>query len=450
MRPHARALVQTILLLIAVALPALAEDKGTITGKVTDKHTGHALPFANVAVIGAQKGGLTDSEGRFTVAGVPVGTYELKVQFLGYKPESRPGVVVAAGKPTVEDFKLEEIVVHEEKTVEVSAERRLVEAKQGATVRSVSANEIRNLPVNTVNDVLQQQAGISSDADQIHVRGGRSDETMFVVDGDVSVSTGAFDVKYGNALSGIVDIRLKEGTDKVQLGITTSTSGYGGRAWQTVLTGPDPLWNKALHGLGIHLPGTMTSILDLSGSLFETRFSYLGTDNLSLLEQTLIPPTSLHSRLVSSYEDQFFGIKFKYGDMWAPSQDNRWAARYGLFWKPNTMDKWSFNFSKRIAIDQGFTRPTLTAQGDLLDPVYPWIWDHRLDHAPTTFEDNVQTSVEWRRTLSTTGYTTLQFSRYFHAERKDVQAKKWTDYVEPDDRAFPVGDPLRFNVSTAT
>src|SRR5499427_2270200 len=465
MRPHARALVQTILLLIAVALPALAEDKGTITGKVTDKHTGHALPFANVAVIGAQKGGLTDSEGRFTVTGVPFGTYELKVQFLGYKPESRPGVVVAAGKQTVADFKLEEIVVHEEKAVEVTAERRLVEAKQGATVRSVTASEIRNLPVNTVNDVLQQQAGISSDADQIHVRGGRSDETMFMVNGvvnrdlvtgistagemnarsvgDVSVSTGAFDVKYGNALSGVVDIRLKEGTDKPQLGITTSTSGYGGRAWQTVLTGPDPIWNKALNGLGIHLPGTMTSILDLSGSLFETRFSYLGTENLSLLEQTLIPPTSLHSRLVSSYEDQFFGIKFKYSDMWAPSQDNRWAARYGLFWKPNTMDKWSFNFSKRIAIDQGFTRPTLTAQGDLLDPVYPWIWDHRLDHAPTTFEDNVQSSVEWRRTLSTTGYTTLQLSRYFHAERKDVQGKNWTQYVEPDDRAFPLGDPRR-------
>ena len=53
-----------VLLLVSLALPALAEDKSTITGKVTDKRTGHALPFANVAVIGAQKGGLTDSEGQ--------------------------------------------------------------------------------------------------------------------------------------------------------------------------------------------------------------------------------------------------------------------------------------------------------------------------------------------------------------------------------------------------
>src|SRR5262249_42057864 len=101
MSTNARALLIISLLSIAVAVPALADDKGTITGKVIDKKTGHALPFANVAVPAAQKGGLTDSEGRFTILGVPAGTYELKVQFLGYQPETRPGIVVAAGKSTV-------------------------------------------------------------------------------------------------------------------------------------------------------------------------------------------------------------------------------------------------------------------------------------------------------------------------------------------------------------
>ena len=244
------------LLLLLLAFPASADEKGTIAGKVTDKRTGHALPFANVALVGIPKGGLTDSEGQFTIPGVPYGTYELKVQFLGYKPGSRAGVVVGPGKASVVDIQLEEIVVQVEKTVEVSAERRLVEAKQGATVRSVSAGEIRNLPVSTVADVLQQQAGISTDAEQIHVRGGRADETMFVVNGvanrdlvtgqstagqlnarsvsEVNVSTGAFDVRYGNALAGVVEIRLKEGSEKTQLGLTTSGASNGGRvplAW---------------------------------------------------------------------------------------------------------------------------------------------------------------------------------------------------------------------------
>jgi hypothetical protein len=464
MRTLARLLLPS-LLLIAAAAPVRAQDKGTITGKVTDKRTGHAIPFANVAVVGAQKGGLTDSEGRFTIPGVPAGTYELRVQFLGFRLEVRPGVVVAAGRPVVVDFKLEEIIVRQEKVVEVTAERRLVETKQGATVRSVNASEIRNLPVSTVSDVLQQQAGISTDADQIHVRGGRADETMFVVNGvanrdlvtgqstagqlnarsvsEVNVATGAFDVRYGNALSGVVEIRLKEGTDKLQLGFTTSAGSYGGRAWHTVVTGPDPIWLPGLRVLGVRLPGTMTSILDLSGSLFETRFSYLGRDGMSLFQKTVAPPF-LHPRLRSSYEDSFFGFKYKYGDEWGPAQDNRWAGRYGLFWKPDNQNKVSFNFSKRIAIDQGFSRTFLTAQGDLGDPAYPWRWHHQIGNAQTFFEDNVQTSIEWRRTLSTRGFTTLQLSRYYFAQRQDVGGKHWSQYVEPDDRSsFPVGDPRR-------
>ena len=62
MRSLAR-LFLPFLLVFAVVVPAArAEDKGTITGKVTDKRTGHALPFANVALVGVPKGGLTDSE----------------------------------------------------------------------------------------------------------------------------------------------------------------------------------------------------------------------------------------------------------------------------------------------------------------------------------------------------------------------------------------------------
>jgi hypothetical protein len=436
-----------------------------------DKKTGHAIPFATVTVPDAKRGGLTDSEGQFTVSNVPPGTYEVKVQFLGYKPSSQLNVVVVAGKVVPVNFQLEDIVVREEKAIEVTAERRLVEVKQGATVRSVNANEIRNLAVTTVGDVLQQQAGVSTDAEQIHIRGGRADETVFVVNGvanrdlvtgqstagnlnarsvsEVNVATGAYDVRYGNALSGVVEIKLKEGTEKFQTGITTSAGSYGGRAWQVVASGPDVLWTPGLKAIGIKIPGTFTSILDISGSLFETRFNYLDLPNASLSERTILPPT--HPRLHSSYTDSFFGHTFTYPDMWSPSEDNRWAGRYGLFWKPNVVDKLSWTFSKRIAIDQGFSRTFLSAQGDLGDPAYPWQWHHRIAHASTFFEDNVQTGLQWRRTLSTTGFTEAQLSRYFFAQRQDVDGKMWWDYVEPDDRGtFPLGDPRRDDYFTDT
>jgi hypothetical protein len=453
--------------LFLLALPAAAQDRGSISGHVTDKRTGHAIPFATVSITEAKRGGLTDSEGQFQVPGLPPGTYEVKVQFLGYRPEARPGVVVVAGKPTTLNFELQDIVVHEEKQVEVTAERRLVEVRQGATIRSVNAGDIRNLAVTTIGDVLQQQAGISTDAEQIHVRGGRTDETLFLVNGvanrdlvtgqstagqlnarsvsEVNVATGAYDVRYGNALSGVVEIKLKEGTDKFETGITTSGGSYGGRMWQLVSGGPDPVWAPLLRRAGLKVPGSVTTIVDFSSSFYETRYSYLQGRDPGFSHSTLLPQ-GLHPRLHSSYEDTFFGIPFRYSDRWSPAEDNRWAGRYGLTWKPSGEDKFTYTFSKRIAIDQGFSRTFLTAQGDLGDPAYPWQWAHRIDHAATFFEDNVQSSLQWRRTLSTTGYTEAQVSRYFFAQRQDVGGKPWTQYVESGlvaDRSFPVGDPRR-------
>ncbi len=437
-------------LAVLAAVPAFAQDRGSIAGRVTDKRTGHAVPFATVTVVGAQRGALTDAEGEFLITGVPVGTWEVRIQFLGYEPESRPGVVVEVGKPARVDLQLKEVVVQQEKVVEVTAERRLVEVKQGATVRSVSASEIRNLPVQTIGEVLQQQAGINTENDQIHVRGGRADETVFVVNGvanrdlvtgnstagqlnarsvaEVNVATGAYDVRYGNAISGVVEVRLKEGSDRFMGGLTLTSGHYGGRAFQAVIGGPDPIFGRLGRALG--LKGSWSSIVDVSGNAYQTRFlSSIPGWAPGLFDSD---PRD-RPRLRSTYEDSFFGQNFTYGDFFTPAADNRWAARYGLTWKPNERDKWSFNFSKRIAVDQGFSRTFINAQGDIQDPSYPWIWDHRIPNAATIFEDNVQSSIEWRRTLSTTGYTSAQLSRYFFAQRQDVEAQLWPDYERPDD-----------------
>jgi hypothetical protein len=185
----------------------------------------------------------------------------------------------------------------------------------------------------------------------------------------------------------------------------------------------------------------VTSILDVSGSLYETRFMYGSRKGYPFLRSalggTFAPPP--HDALQSSYEDDIFGHKFRYGKF--PSEDNRISARYGLTWRPDSRDKWSFDFNKRIAVDQGFSRTFISATGDVGDPAFPWQWAHNIAHAPTIFEDNVQTSLQWRRTLSSTGYTEAQFSRYFFAQRQDVQGKLWWDFVEPYDRsAFDTTD----------
>ena len=132
---------------VLVLTPAArSADVGTVSGRVVDKRTGHAIPFASITVPLAKRGGLTDSEGQFTIPGIPAGSYEVRAQYLGYKAASQAGVVVTAGKAVTVNFQLEDVVVHEEKEVQVTAERRLVDVKQGATVRSAVSYTHLTLP----------------------------------------------------------------------------------------------------------------------------------------------------------------------------------------------------------------------------------------------------------------------------------------------------------------
>ena len=72
---------------------------GRVTGTVTDAATGKPVSYATVAVLNAAtgspvNGGVCGDDGKFVLPGIPAGTYTVQVSFLGYKNESRTGVVV--------------------------------------------------------------------------------------------------------------------------------------------------------------------------------------------------------------------------------------------------------------------------------------------------------------------------------------------------------------------
>lgn len=433
------------LLLCLFASPAFAQDRGRITGLVLDQGSGHALPFATVTVVELKKGALSDSKGEFLITGIPAGTYTVQCQFLGYTPESRASVAVPAGGAARVEFKLKEIVVRQEKEVVVTGERPLVEVNVGTSVRSVTSKDIANLPVQTLSDVLEKQAGISKENDQLHVRGGRADETVFVVDGvvnrnlisgqstagninarsvaEVNVITGGFDAKYGQALSGVVDVKLKEGSDRYHGGFSSQGGRYGTYYLAGQTSGPDWL-TGGLKKLGVHIPGSATFLFDASADFSDT---YLpGIEDMSY-------PAHLHS----GYEDSFFGHKFTWNpNFFMPSQENTWRALYKMTYKPSTSNKFDFNFEKRIGFDQGFTRrPFSDFTG--FDVSYPWAWTQRLDHYPTITEDNVTQALTWTKLWSKTEFTNLQVSHYFNNYNMSVDGRDWTTYQRPQDTSLP-------------
>ena len=445
-----------VLALACAALPVAAQSNGRISGTVTDKKTGRALAFVNVALTEARLGALSDPNGIFLINNVPAGTYTVRAQFTGYAPQTVAAVVVQVGQTTPLKIGMEEIVVKQEEEVVVKGERPLVDVKQGSTVRTVNREDIKNQGLQTLASVIEQQAGVSNENNLIRVRGGRSDETTFLIDGvanrnpisgestagsvnarsvaEVNVIASGFSARYGQALSGIVDVKLKEGSDRFVGGLSAQDGRFFTQFYDGTLSGPD-WFTSGLSRLGLRLPGKTSFLLDVSADLSNT---YLP----NIQDQFARP------RLRSGYEDNFLGWRFKYSpDIFMPAEENTWRGLYKWGWKPDPIRKVELSFNKRMQFDQGFNRRSLTdIAGQAL--TYPWAFHDRLEHYGTVTEDVNTLALAYTQTLSKNAYQTLQLSRFFTGFEYSVDGKRWPDYVAPDDPSLPPGQDRPYFVDS--
>lgn len=227
---------------------ALAGTTGKITGRVTDRETGELIPGAAVTATGTVLGALTDPEGRFFILSVPVGTYVIKAQLVGYAPSEVANVRVSVDLTTTVDFEMSSQAV-EIGTIRVQAERPLIIPDQTSSLRIVDREQISSLPTRSYQDIVGYQAGVVQFLDNVEVRarggrestagpstmsirGGRRSEVAYFVDGfsqqdpqsglsttqinqnaveEVSITTGGFPAEYGWVSSGAINVTTKEG-----------------------------------------------------------------------------------------------------------------------------------------------------------------------------------------------------------------------------------------------
>src|SRR5205823_6939821 len=86
-------------------------ETGTITGVVTAQETGTPLAETRITVAGSALGATAGSDGRYTIALVPPGTYRLRAQLIGHAPAEVAGVVVAAGQTATVDVQLQLLAI---------------------------------------------------------------------------------------------------------------------------------------------------------------------------------------------------------------------------------------------------------------------------------------------------------------------------------------------------
>ena len=109
--------------------------------------------------------------------------YDIQVSMIGYKVILKTGTVVNADEVTTIDFTMEETVLSFGEDVVVMGKKPLFDVDETSSIARVRKEEIEAKVVSSVEDILSEQIGVTTQDNEIHIRGGRIDESMFVVDG---------------------------------------------------------------------------------------------------------------------------------------------------------------------------------------------------------------------------------------------------------------------------
>ena len=227
-----RIIIITLLLIPGWLL--YAGTTGKIAGRILDGNNNEPLIGVNVYLEGTSLGATTDLEGYYVILNIPPGKHTMVVEYLGYQTIKLTDVSVSIDLTTKQNFSLSEQTLELDEVIVVEGTRPLLQRDVTSSQALVSSDEIEVLPVTELVDVLQLQAGVTRGAGgEIHIRGGRSTEINYQVNGmsvtdvydnsagieidnssvqELQVISGTFNAEYGNAMSGIINVVTKEGS----------------------------------------------------------------------------------------------------------------------------------------------------------------------------------------------------------------------------------------------
>jgi len=309
-----------------------AGTTGKLSGSVKDSQTGEPLVGANVIIVGTDLGAATNVNGNYVILNIPPGNFSVKISYIGYEPVLVTDVQIVVDQTTLlpVELKPESIEVGE---VVVVAQTPMVQKDVTSSISVIRRDQIEALPVSTFTDLLSLQAGVVKVGNNnLYVRGGRSNEVAYMVDGiyvkdpllgnlaleisndaiqEMSLLSGTFNAEYGNALSGIVNIVTRDGGDRFTGKIEARTSQFGVDRYADL---EENRINGSLSGPVI--PGYLTFFISAD---FDNKGSYLpfGYDELNTffgkLSTSVIPQAKMTIQVRGSQgERQNYSHSYKY------------------------------------------------------------------------------------------------------------------------------------------
>lgn len=404
---------------------------GKLSGAVVSKANGEPLPGATISVKELATGAISRPDGGYSMLQVKPGRYTVVVSLIGFKQVKNYAVEVYAGEETKLDFKLEDTVLPLGTEVIVYGEKPLMDPTTPAAVRSIEPRDIALGSDRSIGDILVGLPGVVEIDKELHIRGGRTYETQYMIDGvavtdplirrgyglslnanairEMNLYTGGADAEFSQATSGVVEILTKEGYEKYTGSLNYKndhlfgSSGFNSDLVEATASGPEPVTSHLLKKTG--LPG-------------ETYFFWSGNFALS---NTYLP----YSRHL--YSSTFGGKSL------SPRSDNQYSTVLKLSWRVSPLVKASFAHSAAVNINQD--RSILETRIRTIDYSYgyPFAYSRILDNYNTFTQKSNQQTVVVDYKVSPEKQLRLTAARFFTTLHSDVRGKNWKEYLQPQD-----------------
>ena len=428
--------------MLFLPLMLLGQPDASIQGTVRDFKTGNPLPGVNVIIKGTYYGAATGSDGNYLITSISPGSYDIEISMVGYKILLKTGVKVEAGAAVTENFDLEQTVLMLGEEVVVIGKKPLFDVDETATLTRISSDDIQNKIVNSVEDILSEQIGVTTVDNEIHIRGGRIDESLFIIDGlsikdplsgyggnlfinaesidNLEIITGGYSAEYGQAMSGVINIRLKEGRDKYEGSFKyasdnwgfsqDSYSHYNTDHLEFNLGGPSTLFELLPKALGFDLPGKFSFFANAYGK---------GSDTHLPIAANVYPHRNWSLPGFSDTQTE------ELLDLITPREENDWHLLYKLTWEVTPQKKLSASYDFSLNVNQGFFMPRAFSS-----TYYPYRYQEILDQYNTITRESRLLNVNWVHTLNPQTFYEVTMGRFLTMEHSAVQDLHWSEYLQ--------------------
>jgi len=435
--------------LLASIVYSQNRSPSTIEGVIQDFKTKEPLVGVNIMILGTYLGTSTDAFGHYVIRNVNPAEYTMEISYIGYKIIQKTGVRVESGKKVIINFEMEQTALALGQEIVVIGAKPLLQLNETGTIRSVNKEDIYNRPLDNIQDIISEQVGVTEQDNEIHIRGSRTYEVQYLLDDisvqdplsgtgfglnisakaieEVEIITGGFRAEYGQATSGIVNVKTKSGQDKYEgyfsyksdnLGLFRESKwSFNTDICEMNIGGKEPVTSNLLPAIGIKLPGKFYFFFNFYGMISDD-YTHKTAEQL----KSSITPTF-----------KIFGRNIFAPTTFSPRQNNNWVGLYKLTWKIDDTHKLILSYNRSIAINQN--KKSLQTNLEYVEPGpgFPYDFSKNLDRFNTYSHDNEHLSLRWSHTLNKRTFYEFRFSQFWAHLRSDWNGKHWSEYSFPID-----------------